>query len=381
MTPIIVLTNTFPYKGEQFLRTELELVDDDIPLTLWTFLYPKPECEPLLHREAIKMFVFCEEKLKKNSKLKAALSSVTNLVRYNEVAGALRKRGKLRNLIKAVKFGYISELRVNQIADWVRKTYGNDPEVIFYSYWMYEVAYVSSRLKIIFPKCKFVTRCHRFDLYESQHANGYLPYRHFILDNADVVFPISDDARKYLNTLYNYEYDHKMEVARIGSIRDFEAVEAEKSAKCIVVSCSNMIPVKRIDLIAAALKDIDFEIEWYHFGDGETREKVEEIIKQYPPNVHAHLEGFTPNHDIQKFYSTHDITALINVSSSEGVPVSIMEAQSYGIPVIATDVGGTSEIVIDQINGILLDEDFNADALISAIKSVIAQKEASAETL
>lgn len=64
------------------------------------------------------------------------------------------------------------------------------------------------------------------------------------------------------------------------------------------------------------------------------------------------------------------------MSSSEGVPVSIMEAQSYGIPVIATDVGGTSEIVIDQVNGILLDEDFEADALISAIKSTIAQKEA-----
>jgi len=375
VTPIIVITNTFPFEGEQFLRTELELVDKDIPITLWTFLHPKQECDPLLHRETIKMLVFCKKKLKKNSKIKAAVSSVTNLSRYKEVEAVIGKRGKLRNLIKAVKFGYISELRVIQIADWVRKTYGNDPEVIFYSYWMYEAAYVSARLKITFPKCKFVTRCHRFDLYESQHANGYLPYRHFILNNADIVFPISDDARNYLNKLYNNKYDHKLEVARIGSICDFGAVEAEKSEKCIIVSCSNLIPVKRVNLIAAALKNIDFEIEWYHFGDGETRNEVETITKKFPDNVHAHLMGFTPNHDIQKFYSSHDITALINVSSSEGVPVSIMEAQSYGIPVIATDVGGTSEIVIDQVNGILLNEDFEADALISAIKSTIAQKE------
>ena len=44
---------------------------------------------------------------------------------------------------------------------------------------------------------------------------------------------------------------------------------------------------------------------------------------------------------------------LINTSSSEGIPVSIMEAMSLGIPVIATDVGGTGEIVNNK-NGHLL---------------------------
>ncbi|MEG1497600.1 MAG: glycosyltransferase, partial [Clostridiales bacterium] len=52
---------------------------------------------------------------------------------------------------------------------------------------------------------------------------------------------------------------------------------------------------------------------------------------------------------------------------SEGIPVSIMEAISFGIPVIATDVGGVNEIVYNDQNGILLDKDFSDNQLIEAI--------------
>lgn len=375
LIPILCLTNTFPYKGEQFLRTELELVDPDIPIGLWTFLPPESGSEVLLQKETISFHVYDEAKASLLSKIQAAITSVIQLLKKKEYAAALRKKGIMRNLIKAIKFAYISELRVIQISNWVRRKYSDAPKLIFYSYWMYEVAYVAARLKEIFPQSKFVTRCHRFDLYESQHTNGYLPYRHFILETADLVFPISEDARQYLNTLYQNKYDHKMEVARIGSIRDFDTLYTGNNEKILLVSCSNMIPVKRVTLIAEALQNTDLNIEWYHFGDGETRSKVEEIIKNFPKNVCGHLMGFTQNVEIQKFYSSHDITALINTSSSEGVPVSIMEAQSYGIPVIATDVGGTSEIVIDGENGVLLSVDFTPIELLSAIKNVLAHKD------
>ena len=42
------------------------------------------------------------------------------------------------------------------------------------------------------------------------------------------------------------------------------------------------------------------------------------------------------------------------MSSSEGIPVSIMEAMSFGIPCIASDVGGNQEIINHNVNGILL---------------------------
>jgi len=48
-----------------------------------------------------------------------------------------------------------------------------------------------------------------------------------------------------------------------------------------------------------------------------------------------------PHNDVLNYYASNPVDVFINTSSSEGLPVSIMEAMSFGIPVIATNVGGT----------------------------------------
>ena len=55
--------------------------------------------------------------------------------------------------------------------------------------------------------------------------------------------------------------------------------------------------------------------------------------------------------EIRELLSITDI--LVNPSYSEGLPSSVLEAGAMSLPVIATDVGGTSEIIIDQITGLL----------------------------
>ena len=45
------------------------------------------------------------------------------------------------------------------------------------------------------------------------------------------------------------------------------------------------------------------------------------------------------------WYRRNRVDLFISLSSSEGLPVSMMEAISFGIPILATDVGGVSEIV------------------------------------
>ena len=61
--------------------------------------------------------------------------------------------------------------------------------------------------------------------------------------------------------------------------------------------------------------------------------------------------------------------AFLNVSSSEGIPVSIMEVQSCGIPVIATAVGGVREIVGEK-TGVLLSANPSETDIANAISSV-----------
>ena len=48
------------------------------------------------------------------------------------------------------------------------------------------------------------------------------------------------------------------------------------------------------------------------------------------------------------WYLEHRVDVLVNTSSSEGIPVSMMEAMARGVPVIGTDVGGVREILAED---------------------------------
>jgi glycosyltransferase involved in cell wall biosynthesis len=78
------------------------------------------------------------------------------------------------------------------------------------------------------------------------------------------------------------------------------------------------------------------------------------------------------NKEVLNYYRNNPVDLFINVSESEGIPVSIMEAISFGIPVIATNVGGTSEIVTDKF-GILLPKNISASELSKTIDEFISR--------
>lgn len=63
------------------------------------------------------------------------------------------------------------------------------------------------------------------------------------------------------------------------------------------------------------------------------------------------------------------------LSTTEGLPIAITEAMSYGIPVITTDVGGNSEIVTPE-TGILLPSDFNPKQIAGEIQPYIIDNDA-----
>lgn len=97
-------------------------------------------------------------------------------------------------------------------------------------------------------------------------------------------------------------------------------------------------------------------------GDGETREEVETMIAEYELQDSVLMLG--RQEAIPEFLRAMDIFVL--PSKREGAPISVLEAMACGIPVIATDVGGVSEIVKDRINGCVVppeDHDSLAEAM------------------
>ena len=73
------------------------------------------------------------------------------------------------------------------------------------------------------------------------------------------------------------------------------------------------------------------------------------------------------------YYLTTPVDMLVNASEFEGLPVSMMEALSYNIPIIGTDVGGVNEIVTED-TGLLLNEYPSVEQLGKAIVNLKQNK-------
>jgi glycosyltransferase involved in cell wall biosynthesis len=101
-------------------------------------------------------------------------------------------------------------------------------------------------------------------------------------------------------------------------------------------------------------------------GDGPIRKDIERQIQE---------KGLQNN--VRMLGQRNDIPALLNLSDcfvlssrSEGLSCSIIEAMASGLPVIATDVGGNSELVTDEVNGYLVPSE-NPDALSTRLQVII----------
>jgi colanic acid/amylovoran biosynthesis glycosyltransferase len=216
-------------------------------------------------------------------------------------------------------------------------------------------------------KPRIVVRFHGSDLYE--HTNyGYIPWRQQQLNRIKKAITVSETGKKYLENQYPF-MKGKVIVSRLGT-EDHGINPYLKTDTIKIVSCSNLVAVKRVDLIVRSLELLKIPVNWIHFGDGPKRKKIEKLIKGLPVNIHAELPGVIKHDELMNYYTTNSVDVFLNVSSSEGIPVSIMEAMSFGVPVIATDVGGTSEIVNEK-TGLLLDADFSPDKLAAGIEVLI----------
>ena len=222
-------------------------------------------------------------------------------------------------------------------------------------------------------------RLHRFDLYET---DGSLPLRLALFASVRRVLAISEDGRRYLIDRFAPSADlaAKTVVSRLGTTDPGPVVRQPRSdATITVVSCSSVIPVKRVTRIADALELLGDPrtVRWVHFGDGPLMEHLRErITGLVGTRVAVELRGVTPNADVLDFYRRNRVDVFVNVSESEGVPVSIMEAMSFDIPVVATAVGGTPEIVHPDLrSGELVSESFTNRELADQIAHVLTSTE------
>ncbi|MCG8322223.1 MAG: glycosyltransferase [Cytophagales bacterium] len=224
-------------------------------------------------------------------------------------------------------------------------------DTLGYSYWCNNMAIGLALLKRKNPGIRVITRGHGWDVYFFRNKINYLPHRFLIFQNLDSIHFISDHGYQYCSRLLRENFQEKFFVSRLGS-KDLQGNIKKSSLDSFkFISCSSLIPLKRVDLIVKLLYSLGstgININWTHIGSGplyqDIKKESDEITIKYQ-NIKITFLGQLSNEEVLNLYRNEYFDLFISLSEYEGIPVSIMEAISAGTPVLATNVGGNSEIV------------------------------------
>jgi glycosyltransferase involved in cell wall biosynthesis len=133
----------------------------------------------------------------------------------------------------------------------------------------------------------------------------------------------------------------------------------------LVAWLGRMTEIKRADDLLRAfarLRGTVPDADLLVVGDGPLREELEALAGELGIAASCHFTGFRS--DVGSIYAASD--AVVLTSANEGTPVSVIEAQAAGRPVVSTDVGGVRDIVADGRSGFVVapgDMDAVADRL------------------
>lgn len=119
----------------------------------------------------------------------------------------------------------------------------------------------------------------------------------------------------------------------------------------------------------SALHDMGYNVELTLLGDGEDREKIQNTIKASKAESYIFAPGSKKN--VEDYLRQADI--YVSASKTEGLPLSILEAMACGLPIVATDAGGTKDIVQTCVNGFLIGID-DEEELKNALRRLVDDK-------
>ena len=308
--------------------------------------------------------------------------SVKGLLRYGLFGGSggAMRGGLVRECFRKGAWRSLSKLRV-LLSYWLimRASLANrevmehiiaraDQGYLFYFYW-------GDKSVLILPFLKSfmaaqgrrvplaVMRLHGSDAIEE--AKGILPFREQIYGAVDYAVPVSGMIESYIKCRYAVQ-PRNICTFRLGSPEGGRTLSWERgpAGEMHIVSCSNVVPLKRVEYIADAVALLAERLHneggigdvkslcWTHIGDGPQRVALEQHIKSriaaagFPANLcRVEFKGAMPHREVLEYYRKNHIDLFIHASRSEGGPVVIMEAASFAIPVISTKVGAVDEMI------------------------------------
>jgi glycosyltransferase involved in cell wall biosynthesis len=370
---MLMITSLYPYgQGEAFVTAELEALArcfehiELVPIFHYPGAVERPTRQPINRAYAEKRWGILRA-------LRVAGALLRGLATYRWTADLgyiLRHDRKLDNLKELVRAIYRARLFESFLAGQARK--GEVFDVVYFYWLLPEILGALQFRKSVGGTMRIVSRAHGGDLYEDRKSGGYAGLRRSIVDGIDDIYCISSHGQRYLADRFP-ALTAKFHAARLGVDDPGHLNRQPSGGPLEIVSCSFVVPGKRLHLIADAIAcllaaDPALQVRWTHVGDGPLFDDVRAYARvRLGERAQVVFKGYLTPDELRALYREEPFDVIVNVSDNEGIPVSLIEASSAGIPMVATDVGGSAEIV-NAANGALIPADADAATIAAAIR-------------
>ena len=205
--------------------------------------------------------------------------------------------------------------------------------------------------RLVFSKKKTIYTVHGYDSIRLFYKK-YLPVEKSMQNKCKAIVAVSHYDEKILNA---EKITNNVSCIYNGIEKPISSVKYEKTILCIARNTKQ----KKIDVFLETAKILkSYAFVWIGNQD---------IVSNIPDNVFCMGNILNAG----RYNQLSDIFML--PSNYEGLPIAIIEAMSYGKPVVASDVGGISEIVINDVNGYIVEND--AILFAEKIKYILENKE------
>ena len=221
--------------------------------------------------------------------------------------------------------------------------------------------------------------------FNSLKTNFFIRTERYLAGLSNAIVAISDVQKKELWSDFKIAKEDKFRVIPLGldldnftidqgikrnNFRTEFGLDEDTVAIGII---GRLVPVKNHQLFIKALKYVlnntGVKVKAFIIGDGESRSAIEQLagsleikVSQHTDKEHVHPIVFTSwRTDVDAVCAGLDVIAL--TSLNEGTPVSLIEAQAAGKPIVSTRVGGIADVVLEDQTALL--SDINDEKLFS----------------
>ncbi len=230
-------------------------------------------------------------------------------------------------------------------------------------------------MKILNPKIKFISRKADTPLVWKKKFFLHLFLRFYFKFHSFFVNKfvcISFAVKDYMNK-YEFISRKKLKVIHNGvNLADYQEKNKNYNLINFVYLGRLDIKHKRLDLILKAaqilMKKYRKKFNLFIIGDGKDRELIEKICRKNPEHMKFLGKRKNINASLEKKH------ILLSPSKWEAFGIANIEAMACGLPVIATRVGGLSEIIVDKETGFLIEKN-NAAYLAEKMEYFLLNKE------